>query len=234
VTLALLAAFAGALVQAATGIGFALVLAPALLAVLAPEAALPALGALGLLLSLLVLAERPPVRWRPLVPVLLAAAPGALLGAVVLRAAPADALRCAVGVAVLGAVALRARGRPPRLRAPAPAVGLAVGALTTSIGVNGPPLALHLRDLAPAELRGTLAAAYLVLGVVGLAALAPLALDAAEDLRPGVAAAAAGAVVAGHALGRLVFTRLDARRFEGALLVVLAATGVAAIAGALA
>ena len=51
-----LAAFIGAAVQSAAGIGFALVLGPALLAVLEPGEAVPALIVLGLALNALVLA----------------------------------------------------------------------------------------------------------------------------------------------------------------------------------
>lgn len=234
-SLVLAAVFAGALVQAVTGLGFALVAAPALLALLEPRVAIVALVPLAAIVSVFVLAERRPVRWDVVRTLLLSAAPGAVAGVLVLRAAPADALRVAVGVAVLAAVALRARGRPPRVPAPGPVVGLVAGAMTTSVGVNGPPMALYMTrvGLAPAEVRSTLAACFLGLGAMAAAALAPLVPDAVAELDPVLMAAAAGAVVLGNLAGRFVFARLHPERYEPALLAVLTAAGLASIAGGL-
>ena len=55
--LAALAAFAGAAVQSASGLGFALVLSPALFAVMDPEEAVTAVLLLGAALCALVLVE---------------------------------------------------------------------------------------------------------------------------------------------------------------------------------
>ena len=82
--LALLAALAGAVVQAATGFGFALVLSPALFAVLDPAEAVTALLLLGAALSVLVLLEGHEVRVRLVAPMLLASLPGLALGALLL------------------------------------------------------------------------------------------------------------------------------------------------------
>ena len=64
--LAALAALAGAFVQSATGFGFALVLSPALFAVLEPDEAVTTLLALGLALNVLVLFEHGRPRARGL------------------------------------------------------------------------------------------------------------------------------------------------------------------------
>jgi len=231
VALVAAAAFAGAVVQSATGLGFALVAGPVAFAVLGPEAAVVLLAALALVVNALVLAERGPVAWPLLRPVLWAAPFGAVAGTLLLRALPASALQAALGVGVLAAVALHARRRP--VRAPAAAMGVLSGALTTSIGVNGPPLALWLaaRGVAPAALRTTLAAAFTALALVGLAALAP---GVTETPGADVVLASAVAVVAGQRLGRRAFVRLDAARHERALLAVVSAAGVASIAAALA
>src|SRR5215212_4976205 len=120
--LAAVAAFAGAFVQSTTGFGFALVLSPALFAVMDPVEAVMTLLVLGLALSLLVLFERgrpEHVDWRALVPLLLAALPGLVVGAVALTQLSKEVLQVVVGVAVMIAAAwqLRRRGRrkPPRL-----------------------------------------------------------------------------------------------------------------------
>ena len=119
--LAAVAAFAGALVQSATGFGFALMLSPALFAVMEPGRGGHALLVLGLALSLLVLFEggRPEhVDWRALAPMLVAALPGLAVGAVALTQLSKEALQVAVGVAVIAAAGwqLRARGQRARPR----------------------------------------------------------------------------------------------------------------------
>ena len=225
------AVFAGALVQSATGLGFALVAGPVIVAVLEPETALLTLTVLGLALSLLVASERDaPVAWGPLRPVLVAAVPGTVVGALALWAMGEEALQAAVGVAVLAAVVLQARGRP--LRGPAPAIGMLSGALTTSVGVNGPPLALWLtgRGVEGAALRATLAAAFVVLGAIGVVVLvvAGAGLDLAET------GAALVAVLAGHRLGRLAFARLDAAAHARVVLGVIAVSGAASVVAAVA
>jgi uncharacterized protein len=112
--LAAAAALVGASVQSATGFGFALVLSPALFAVLDPAEAVTALLVLGLALNLLVLFEggRPEhVDWRPLAPMLAAALPGLAAGAVALALLSKEALQVAVGLAVIVAAGWQARMR---------------------------------------------------------------------------------------------------------------------------
>src|SRR4051794_41903518 len=88
--LAAAAAFTGAAVQSATGFGFALILGPALFAVLHPEQAVSALLVLGLALNVLMLADgrRVTVPWRSLAPALVAAVPGLVAGGGLLPAPP--------------------------------------------------------------------------------------------------------------------------------------------------
>lgn len=235
--LAAAAALVGAAVQSATGFGFALILSPALLAALDPYEAVTALLALGLALNLLVLLEggRPgPVRWRELLPVLVAAAPGLAVGAAALALLSKPVLQVFVGIVVLAvaAVQLRARlaGQPPRRRSSGAAAGLASGALTTSISVSGPPLVLWLesRGTAPAELRATLAACFLALNLAGCAVLVPLAgidrVAPADVLLPLL-----GLVVAGYWAGARAFRRMDPRRFSLTVLLLVALTGAASV-----
>jgi uncharacterized membrane protein YfcA len=238
VALVALSALAAACVQATTGLGFALVLTPAAFALLPPEGAIVAVTVLGLVLNALVLGgerRRPVVAWREIGPMLLAAAPGAVCGVLVLRALPKPVLQIAVGLAVIGAALLRVRagagaaspGSPPARIA----LGFASGTLTTSAGVNGPPIALWLtrRGLGPAEVRDSLSAAFLGLGVIGVVALVPV-LDHA-NLSLGLLLASAACVVAGHAVGSRAFARLEARRYEPLLLAVILAAGVASVVG---
>jgi uncharacterized protein len=246
VALVAAAALAAAVVQASTGLGFALVLGPALFALLEPESAIVALTVLGLALNLLVLfgeRRRPAVAWGEVGPILAAAAPGALCGVLVLRALPKPWLQVTVGAAVIAAAALRTRSRAAAFEPTAGdsrarlALGFATGTLTTSAGINGPPMALWFthRGLGPAEVRDSLSAAFLGLGIIGGMVLAPVLAAANEDVDWRALAAGLACVVAGHAVGRRAFARIDAARYEPLLLVVVVAAGAASVvAGALA
>jgi uncharacterized protein len=229
-----------ACLQASVGMGFALVLTPVMFAFLSPVGAITAVTLLGMVLNVLVLfaeRRRPSVAWGEVAPILIAVVPGTVCGVIVLRALPKPVLQAAVGTAVIVAALARvlaARVRTPPDRASARlAVGFATGALTTSAGVSGPPLALWLsrRGLAPVELRDSLSAMFLAIGLI--AALALLPVIGRAHLHPALLWAALGCVVAGHAVGSRAFARLDARRFEPLLLLVIVAAGVASLVGGL-
>lgn len=244
--LAAAAALLGAAVQSATGFGFALVLSPALFAVLEPVEAVGALLALGLVLNLLVLFERGrPHRldWRRLLPMLAAALPGLVAGAALLAWLSKEALQVGVGVAVIAAAAfqLRRRGRVGAGGAAArpvpPAAGLAVGfasgALTTSISVSGPPIVLWLEahGVRPAEFRETLAASFLALNLAGAAVL--LAAEGEEAFDLGILPPLLLLVAVGYALGALAFRRLDRERFFTLALALVLCTGAASVVAGL-
>jgi uncharacterized membrane protein YfcA len=231
-----LTALAAACVQAATGLGFALVLTPVLFAVLSPTAAIITVTALGLELNLLVLLaerRRPVVAWGEVLPILAAAVPGTVCGVLILRSLPKPALQIAVGILVIAAALLRVRTRQPSTAQGGTvrrlALGLATGALTTSSGVSGPPLALWFshRGLRPAELRDSLSASFLAIGVI--AALALLPVLGRARLSGSLLAVGLACVVGGHAIGRRAFAALDARGFEPLLLAVVVIAGVASV-----
>jgi uncharacterized membrane protein YfcA len=238
--LAAVAAFAGAAVQSATGFGFALVLSPALFAVMDPVEAVTALLVLGLALNLLVLFEggRPEhVDWRALAPMLLAALPGLAAGAVALTQLSKETLQVAVGVAVIAAALWQVRqrsARPPRLSSAAAwTTGFASGALTTSISISGPPIVLWLtaRGVRPEEFRASLAASFLVLNVAGGIVL--LAAEGSGAFDAGAVAVLLALVVAGYAVGAVGFRRLDRERFFNLVLVLVALTGAASVVAGL-
>jgi uncharacterized protein len=237
--LAAAAVLAGAAVQSATGFGFALIVSPAMFAVLDPFEAVSALLALGLALNVLVLLDRGPgpVGWRALAPLLLGALPGLALGVLALEALSKAALQLLVGIAVVVAVVVQMRlGRSdPREMGviSSAATGAVSGALTTSISVSGPPIVLWLdaRRVPPAEFRATLAAAFLALNFAGWVAL--LAGSGVGELaEPSLLLPLFGLVLVGHVIGAVAFRRLDQRSFRMTVLALVLVAGLAsAVAG---
>jgi uncharacterized membrane protein YfcA len=234
--LAAVAAFAGASVQSATGFGFALILTPALFAELDSHEAITVVLALSCALNLLVLADSGPgpVRWRMLAPMLLAAIPGLALGAVVLSVAPKAALQITVGIAVIAAAVVQIRGSGHVLRGPGWEVGLVSGTLTTSIGVSGPPIVLWLdaHGLTPAQLRASLAAAFMALNLAGGAIV--LAAGGAGESDAGTLLPLLALVLAGHVVGAVAFRRLQGPVFSRIVLGLVAAAGVFSVVAGLA
>ena len=244
--LAAAATLAGAAVQSATGFGFALVASPVLFAVLEPHEAVTVLALLGVLLSVLVVADAGPlaVRWRAIGPMLAAALPGLGLGLLLLELLPKAGLQLGVGLAVVVAALLQLRRRrvsaspePAEAVAPGPAclAGVASGALTTSISVSGPPIVLWLEaeGLRPRELRASLAASFLVLNAVG-GALLVIAAGARAAPGAGLLLPLLGLVAAGHALGAVAFQRLAGPVFRLVVLGLVLAAGAASAAAGLA
>jgi uncharacterized membrane protein YfcA len=239
--LAALATFVGSTLQSATGFGVALIASPALFAAFDPNEAVTTLFIISATLNVLMLfAERRPRRIvsNRLVRLLGWALPGLAAGALILAALSKPTLQIAVGLAVLVAVALQARAQATRPdEAPSsepvwatPAVGFTSGVLSTTTGTSGPPLVLwfhHLR-FTPAEVRDTLAAAFLGLNAFGAVALAAFGDGLAVPgwLRIAVLV---GLAVAGQVIGRALFERLDAGYFRVIGLAVVAAAGVGSV-----
>jgi uncharacterized membrane protein YfcA len=226
--LAALAAFAGAFVQSATGMGFALVLSPALFAVMDAEEAVTAVLVLGAALCALVVFESRRVGTHGLVRMLVPAAPGLAVGVVLLAALSKESLQVGVGVVVVVAAAWQLRHRTG-LRLNPLIAGFLSGVLTTSISVNGPPLALWLESekVPPAVFRVTLAAAFVVLDVAGVALI--VSREGADTIDPGALGPLLACVLVGYVLGAAGFRRLDAERFSAVVLSIVICTGLASV-----
>ena len=226
--LAAIAALAGAAVQSATGLGFALVLSPALFAVMDPAEAVTAVLLLGAGLCVLVLVESRRVATHGLGRLLVPALPGLVVGLALLSALSKEPLQIGVGVAVIAAAAWQL-WHPATVRFPSWVAGVLSGALTTSISVNGPPLALWLESekVSPQVFRTTLAAAFLILDVAGVGVI--VSSEGADTIDLDVLGPLLACVVAGYALGAVAFRRLDAARFSAVALSIVICTGLASV-----
>ncbi len=238
VALAALAVFVGAALQSATGFGFALVAAPILFALLGPQQAVTAGVLLGLMLNALTLAterRRPAVLARDAALLVGWSLPGLAAGALALRELSEQLLSALVALAVLAALALRVRSRARRLAVEvaarprvwhAPAAGVASGALSTSASLSGPPLVFYLlARSAPAPMRDTLAAIFIVQALLGLPALL---VSGTFDI-PAGAWALLAAGLAGQLLGRRAFAWLRGERYERAVIALLVLTALVAL-----
>lgn len=234
-----------AAVQVVSGFGFALIAAPALVALLPPTRAVPALVVLALVqvIGVLIHERGVPERVRGRVAlVAIAAAPTVVLGALLLEFLSRRALLIAVAVIVFLTLLQRLRLRPPaatetQLRGgplSGIATGLVAGFLTTTVTVNGPPLVAYLGHVGAnrAEFRRALAALFLVLDIVAIAALAvvdpPAMLDGAF-----LALLLVPALIVGHLIGVWGAHRVSDGRWNVLVLGLLAATGIAALVRAL-
>src|SRR3954452_18808101 len=220
----------GGLLQSATVTRFAQLAAPVLTAVPGPHQSVATLALLGPVVSALTLGEvrRPEVLKRTAVVLTVAGLPGMVVGVLVLRHAPVDVLKVLVALAVLiGVVAV---GRGLQLRGSAAGPGFVSGVLATSTGLSGPPMVLYLlgHRARPAEVRDTLAAVFLVTGLLTIAALAVGGLlDPAEHL-----VLLLVATIVGQVAGRFVFRRLGDRHRAATLGVLTLAALVALVPAA--
>ncbi len=140
-----------------------------------------------------------------------------------------------VGVAVLGAVFVVVRGIDLRHAGAGLDVagGALSGALTTSVGTNGPPLVfvLQARHFDQDRFRSTITSTFFVLDVVSVTVFA-LTGEIDREVLIAIAASLPGLAV-GASIGISLRRHLDAERFRRLVLVVLVVAGVSSIATAL-
>jgi hypothetical protein len=236
-----LACAGGAALQAAAGFGFALLAAPALVRVLGPTEAIGVIGVLSVLVNVLTLttprprsAQAPTVLTLELLRLAPPATAGLVTGALLLGVVPDAVLQATLAVAVLLALLTRggrAIAAPPR-QAWRLVTAFGAGLMTTTIGVNGPPLVLWLRarGATPDQLRATLAVAFLLAGAATVVVLAALG-----DLHPapGTVLLCAAAVLAGHTAGRRRAAGMALHRHDRLVTGILALSAVAAAASAI-
>lgn len=227
----------GSAAQSATGFGVALPLSPVAFALVSPADAVLTVAAGSLMQNLLVLGTRHrrlAIRRKDAILLIVAAIPGLLLGAVVVSHASKAPMQLAVGVAILAAVLFRVHepGRVAALvsRKIGGLIGLLAGFLTTTVGINGPPLVtwLRARDATFTQLRDTLAMIFLVLNMAAIPSLVSRGGTIPAVLVPALAAG----LVVGHVLGLEAHNRLSTRALDRALATLLVAAAVASIVGA--
>jgi uncharacterized membrane protein YfcA len=221
-----------ALSQTVAGFGFALIGMPLLVTVLDVEEAIVVVSVGSLLNATLVTRQTwDEVPRRTVAVMLLAAFAGMPLGLAALLLAPQDALRIAVGIsAVVMAIAMSAGLRigGNRMVGEIVAGGLS-GVLSTSTGMNGPPVVIYLQDrgLRPRAFRGALSSFFWVSGVVSMALLGASGVITWRALALG--AIALPAVVVGNWCGSRLAGRVSDAAFRVVVLGMLVGTSVVAV-----
>lgn len=226
---AAVAVAAGALAQWVTGIGFALVCAPFLVALLGPEEGVRAAVLLGIPLNITMLfVSRRDLRAGDAALLFVPAAIVLPLAGAAVRRTNANTLALAAGVLTIVASALLATGRrATSIRGRAGAVGAAMvsAAMNAIAAIGGPAVALYAINAGwrPEATRATLQAYFLGLNVITLVVLG----------FSWPAPALAVGLVAGLAAGAALAGRVPVEAARIATLAVAAAGGCAAIARAL-
>lgn len=229
---------AAAVVQGASGIGFALVAVPLLtIAAVEPKEAVFLANGLGLITStVLAVRGRAQIDRSCARRVMLGALAGTPVGFAVILLVDDRVLQGLIGIAVVAFVVLLASGW--RLHRDTPALevgaGVASGALNTALGTGGPPVTLLLqaRGLAPGPFRATVSIVFVLVDVVACALLAGGGLVSLDVV--GAFLAALPALAVGWWIGDRLHHQLPPERFRAGVLGLSALTGAVALAGALA
>lgn len=152
---------AGAVLQAATGMGTGILIVPLLALIdlrLVPGPAVMASMALSLPMAW---RGRRHIAYNDLKPLMTGLILGCSIGALGLASIPADRVGIAFAVAILLTVAVTSVGvRLPFNRRSLISVGVVSGVMGTTCGVGGPPIALLYQHREGPELRPTLAFVY--------------------------------------------------------------------------
>ena len=224
-----------ATVQLAAGFGFAMAAAPLMAIALDPHDAV----VVSLCLATLTNSYQAWTGRRDLDRsvggrLILGAALGLPIGLLVFLVADDRWLAVVIGVTVLVAVVLIARGLDLRHSGPGLDVagGVVSGALTLSAGINGPPLVfvLQARHFSPASFRSTITTVFTTLDVVAVI-IFTITGDLDRDVLVAVAVALP-ALALGARAGIAVRGHLDPARFRRLVLGLLVVAGVSTLVSA--
>lgn len=220
---------AAAFVQGASGMGFALILAP-IFGLLRPDFLPATLLILMLPLNVTVFwNERKAIDWRGTRWITLGRFWGTFGGLWVLSVLSPGQLGVAVGWLTIAA-ALVALLAPPFSPTHASALGAGVvtGITETATGIGGPPLALLYQHAPPAVLRATITVCFFIGEIISLAILGWMEMVTWIDW--GHALALTPAALIGTRLARLVHTRINGRRLRYFVLIFALVSGTVLIA----
>ena len=234
VAIALIVAFAAA-TQSITGFGFALIAVPGLALLLGPKVAVVAMSSIGVPLVIWnAIRWRHDILWREAITISVAALLGMPVGLVILTRANDRVLTAVIGITILVmSLSLWQGLRLPKGRPTELAAGFTSGALSTSVGTNGPPLVIAFQaiGLQPKAFRATLQACFCGQGSIALALFWSQGLvvhDVGVAFLVGAPAAVVGALI-----GDRIAPGVHEGPFRSVVLALLALAGALALGDAL-
>lgn len=224
-TLAIIAVLLGAVAQATSGLGFALVSGPLLFATLGPAEGLLTVVTLSSVLNAVILIrEHRAIRYADCALVLVPAVVTTLLLARRLGRVDADSSSIVAGTLTVVAAVLLLRGlRIPALggRFGAAGTGVVSAVMNSLAGIGGPPVALYTANAnwSAAATRASMQAIFLVLNLTLLS----------QRGLPNLSPALLAAMAVGYAAGVLITRRLSESAARRATLLFAVFGGVALV-----
>jgi len=221
-----------------TGFGFALGAVPILTLVLPPGAVVPLISLLQVVSCLpTAIRERTVVDWRVVGFLSLGAAAGIVPGLMVLTWLSPDTIRAGIGLLVLVAVLVLHYGWHPNISVTptaAAATGVVAGTLQGAAGMAGPPVIVFLmakQEADPREVRASLAAFFLIVGIIALLGTAQAHLFTTQTVM--FALGSLPAMFFGQWVGGYLFARTDSANYRRSALILLSLIGAGAIVAAI-
>lgn len=222
------------ILQVSTGFGFSIMATPFLLMIFLPNEAIQINIILSLIISTsLIWKIRRDIEFNLLKRVVVGSVVGIPFGVFIFMTMNIDALKLGLGILLVILTLLlmcNFKLKPTPFRDFI--VGGLSGALTTSIGMPGPPLLLYFTGTATEKekLRGTTLAFYLFIYLVSL--LSQIAISGTNPTVWKSSLYAIPIVIIGLLVGQMVFKRLNQRVFRVFTYVLLMSTGTYLLLGA--
>ena len=218
-----------AILQGAVGFGLGLLAIPVLIAFDVRFVPGPLLVAALTLHMLVLRRDRSGVDPSGLSMLLSGRVLGTIPAALLLASLPLDGMKLLLaGVVLAGAIMGALHSSPRPTRKALFSAGTASGFMATAAGLGGPPVALIYQHASGVQLRGTLAAYFIVGTVISLVALTWAGRFGREEIR--LSAFLIPGTVVGFLLSRWAVAYIDAGRTRTAVLVVSALAAVTVIA----
>lgn len=231
-----LSVLVGAFAQRITGMGFALISAPAIVILLGPFDGVIVVNLCAVLASLIILPRVwRQIDWRRFGWLVVPALVGTGVGALVAANAPGPALQFGVGLLVVAALTVSlAVTRTERVSSgPTPAMiaGLASGFMNSTAGVGGPAISVYAIVTRWPQLTfaATAQAYFVVIGTAALVGKLAATGWAVPPLEPGMWPVVIGAVIVGLLLGELAQRHVSHRAARAAVIVIAYVGGLAAM-----
>lgn len=234
---AVAAVLLGATISGLTGFGFALVIVPVLLLIFEPPTVVVLTSSLAVASGLpIVVQDRSLVRVRMVLPLMIPALVGLVVGVQILTRVDTRYIKLGAGIAVVLFAVLVARGYViPGIRSRiAPLVaGVSSGILGTSTGMSGPPIVLFLTERTPEPrvFRASITFYFCTMNLIGVGLVARTGEVGWREF--GLATALLPISLLGRRFGQYLLFQIDQSQFRSVTLALLILTGSSGVITAL-